>query len=239
MIRVLSIRPYDENRVLVSVAGNAGDAKPTDVITGSTFLEVDTGIMYAFDEESGSWIAQDTGNGKTSIVGATVTLGSNLTYDGTEKTKSVTTVKISDTTLTENTDYIVKDNKAVEPGNYTLRIVGIGSYAGYVDKEWSIAKASGSVSASPDSLSLEEGGDAGTSTLTVTGDGAVSIATSDATVATAVLEDDTVTVTPVGTGSATITITLAASEHYTNASETISVTVAAAENDTPAEQGEG
>lgn len=37
-------------------AGLHDDVKPTDdVITGSTFLEVDTGDVYAFDEESKTW----------------------------------------------------------------------------------------------------------------------------------------------------------------------------------------
>ena len=174
-------------------------------------------------------MAQNTGNGKTSIAGATVTLGSALTYNGSEQTQAVSTVKIGATTLTESTDYEIRDNKGTDAGTYVLRIVGNGDYVGYVDKEFTIAKANGSVTADPDTLSLEEGGDAGTSTLTVTGDGEISIATSAADVATATVDDDTVTVTPVGAGSATITMTLADSDNYNGSTETISVIVAAAE----------
>lgn len=37
-------------------AGLSTDAKPEErVLTGSLFLEVDTGEWYAFDEESGDW----------------------------------------------------------------------------------------------------------------------------------------------------------------------------------------
>lgn len=231
MIRTLERKAFAGELLLCKFAGNSGDAKPTTgIVTGSFFLEVDTGIEYLFDEVSGSWVAQNTGNGKTSIAGATVTLGSALTYDGTEKTKAVSSVKIGNTTLTVTTDYTIEGNKGTEVGDYTMRIKGVGNYTGYIDEAWSIGKGSGGVSASPDSLSLEEGGDAGTSTLTVTGDGTeISVSTSAADVATATVEDDTVTVTPVGAGSATITVTLAENEHYTGGTDTISVTVSAAE----------
>ena len=232
MVRTMKSRFYDEDLVLVELAGNSGDTKPTaGIVTGSVFHETDTGIEYVFDEISGGWVAQNSGNGKTSIANATVTLGSDLTYDGTEQTKAISSVKIGTTTLTVNTDYTVEGNKGTDVGNYTMRIKGVGSYTGYIDKAWQIGKGSGAVVADPDSLSLEEGGDAGTSTLTVTGDGTgISVSTSAADVATATVEDDTVTVTPVGAGSATITVTLAENEHYTGGTDTISVTVAAAED---------
>ena len=231
MIRTLERRAFTEDKLFCRFAGNSGDSKPTaGIVTGSSFLEVDTGIEYLFDELSGAWVAQNTGNGKTSIAGATVTLGSALTYDGTEKTKTVSSVKIGSTTLNASTDYTVEGNKGTEVGSYTMRINGVGDYTGYIDEAWSIGKGSGAVVADPDTLSIEEGGDAGTSTLTITGDGTdISVATSAADVATATVEDDTVTVTPIGEGSATITVTLAENEHYTGGTDTISVTVAAAE----------
>ena len=230
MIRVIEQRYYAGDSVFAVMAGNSSDSKPTaGIITGSQFIEADTGKTYLYDEDSGAWNATGSGNGKTTIADATVTLGSTLTYDGTEKTQSVSTVKIGATTLTASTDYEVTNNKGTEPGTYTLRIIGKGSYVGHVDKEFTIAKASGSVTADPDSLSLDEGGDAGTSTLSVTGDGAVSVASSATDVATVTIADDTVTVTPVGAGSATVTVTLAESDHYTGGTDTISVTVSAAE----------
>ena len=238
MIRTLERRAFVGELLLCRFAGNSGDTKPTTgIVTGSSFLEVDTGIEFLFDEISGGWVAQNTGNGKTSVAGATVTLGSAVSYDGTEKTQGISSVKIGATTLTVDTDYTVEGNKATEPGTYTMRIKGIGDYVGYIDKEWTLAKGTGSVTASPDSLELTEDGDAGTSTLTVTGDGAVTVATSAADVATAEVDDGTVTVTPVGAGSATITVTLAGSDHYTGDTDTISVTVAAAE--TPEDNGGG
>ena len=226
MIRRLVDRFFDEDVKYSEMFGLSTDSKPTNgLITGSKFTEVDTGIIYLFDEESETWTPSNAGNGKTSIVGATVTLGSAVKYDGTEKTKSVSTVKIGATTLTENTDYIVKDNKATDIGSYVLHIVGIGSYTGVIAENWEIGKGDGSVTASPDSLSLEVGGDNGTSTLTVTGDGEISVSSSAEAVATAEVSGTTVTVHPVAEGSATVTVTMAASDHYTTASDTISVTV--------------
>ena len=232
MIRKLVDRYFNEDDKYSEMYGLSSDNKPAEgLVTGSKFTEVDTGIEYRFDEESKSWFPQNSGNGKTSIVGATVTLGSAVKYDGTQKTKSVSSVVIGTTTLTENTDYIVKDNQATEVGNYVLYIVGIGSYTGAIAKDWSIAKGDGSVTASPDSLSLTAEGDDGTSTLTVTGDGPISVSSSAEAVATAEVSGTTVTVHPLAEGSATITVTMAATDHYTTASDTISVTVEAAADD--------
>lgn len=40
----------------IEAAGLSTDTKPTtNLVTGSLFLEVDTGKVYAFDEISGTW----------------------------------------------------------------------------------------------------------------------------------------------------------------------------------------
>ena len=216
--------------IYAEIFGLAADTKPTaGLCTGSKFIEVDTGLQYLFAEDVAVWTVQNSGNGKTSITGATVTLGSSITYDGTEKTKSVSSVKIGATTLTEDTDYTVQDNKATAVGDYTLHIVGKGSYTGIIAEAWSIGQGSGSVTASPDTLSLTD--TAGTSTLTVVGDGAVTAESSDEEVCTVAISGTTLTVTPVGVGSATVTVTLAATGNYTGGTDTIAVTVSAPEDD--------
>ena len=233
MIRKLVDRYFTEDRKYAEIFGMSSDDKPVEgLVTGSKFTEVDTGIVYLFDEVSQEWFAQGTGNGKTSIAGATVTLGSSPAYNGTQKTQTVSSVKIGATTLVADTDYKIKGNTATDVGSYVLQIVGIGSYTGAISEGWQIVKGSGSVTASPDSLSLTEGGDAGTSALTVVGDGEVSVSTSAKAVATASVEGTTVTVVPVAEGSATITVTLADGEKYEGGTDTISVTVEAASDDT-------
>lgn len=230
MIRKLVDRYFSEDDKYSEMFGLSSDDKPTEsLITGSKFTEIDTGIVYRFDEESGEWFPENSGNGKTSIAGATVTLGSSPAYDGTEKTQTISSVKVGQTTLVADTDYKVKNNKAVNPGTYVMQIVGIGSYTGVINEQWTITQGSGSVTASPDSLSLTAEGDNGTSTLTVVGDGAVSVASSAEAVATASVEGTTVTVVPLTEGSATITVTLADGTLYTGGTDTISVTVEAAE----------
>ena len=232
MIRSIIDRAFTAALKYQELAGLSTDTKPTSgIVTGSRFREVDTGVEYAFDEISGVWTAQNTGNGKTGIAGATVTLGSALTYNGSEQTKAVSSVKIGSTTLTADTDYTVQENKGTEIGDYTLYIIGKGSYTGIIAESWSIGKGAGSVSASPDSLTLTEGGDAGTSALTVTGDGEITAESSAADVATVAVSGATVTVTPIAEGSATVTVTLAETEHYSGDTDTISVTVEAAADD--------
>ena len=240
MIRVLVDHGFVEGKRFIEAVGLSTDAKPTgNIITGSLYTEVDTGVKFAFDEVTGEWIPQNAGNGKTSIAGATVTLGAAVTYDGTEQTQVVSSVVLGTSTLTADTDYTVLGNKGTEMGDYTLYIIGKGSYTGIIPKEWSIGQGTGSVTASPDTLSLTEGGDAGTSTLTVTGDGELSAESSAEAVATVAIVDDTVTVTPVAEGSATVTVTLAETEHYSGASDTISVTVEAAADPDNDNQGDG
>lgn len=230
MVRILIDRAFNTALHYIEAVGLSADTKPTaGIVTGSRFTEVDTGVECLFDEVTATWNPKNAGNGKTSIVGATVTLGASPAYDGTEKTQGVSSVVLGETTLTSGTDYDVTGNKATLPGAYTLYIIGKGSYTGIIPKAYTVGKGSGSVAADPDALSLTEGGDAGTSTLTVTGDGEISVSTSAQAVATATVEGTTVTVTPVAEGSATITVTLADGDLYGGGTDTISVTVAAAE----------
>ena len=231
MVRILEGYTIQEGVMYIEAVGLSSDTKPTEgIATGSKFTEVDTVAAFLFDEESGMWLSQATG--RTSIASATVTLGSSPAYDGTEKTQTVSSVKIGQTTLVADTDYAVANNKATEVGTHTLQIVGIGTYAGVIYKEFTIVKGTGSVTASPDSLSLTAGGDAGESTLTVVGDGAVTAEASDDCVEVAI-SGSKVIVTPVEEGTATVTVTLAGSDHYTGGTDTISVTVEAAPEPDP------
>ena len=217
------------NLMYIEAYGLSTDDKPVDgIITGSKFTEVDTCIESMFDEVSGTWSAVNSGNGKTSIANAVVTLGTALKYTGSEQTQTVSSVKIGDTTLVANTDYKVHDNKATDIGNYTLRIVGKGSYAGGVAKDFSVAKGDGSLTPTDDSMELVIGTD-GDNVITVVGDGELSVAVDDTAIATAIVTAEnnvtTLTVTPVAAGSATVTITMADSGNYNGTTATVAVTV--------------
>ena len=228
MIRNIVERSVADLMYIESV-GLSYEAKPVGgIVTGSKFTEVDTGIKSLYDEVSGTWSAVNSGNGKTSIANAVVTLGSALTYTGNEQTQTVSSVKIGSTTLTANTDYEVTDNKATNAGDYTLKVVGKGSYAGGVAKDFSVAKADGSLTPTDDSMELVVGTD-GDNVITVVGDGELSVAVDDTAVATAIVTTEnnvtTLTVTPVAAGGATVTITMADSANYNGTTATVAVTV--------------
>lgn len=79
---------------------------------------------------------------KTSIEGATVTLGTDtVTYSGEAQTPVVSSVVLNNTTLTENTDYTVSYENNVNVGTATVIVTGAGeNYNGSVTKTFTIAK---------------------------------------------------------------------------------------------------
>lgn len=158
------------------------------------------------------------------ISSATVTLGSSLTYNGTEQTQTVS-VEVNGVTLTENTDYTITDNTATNAGSYTLSILGTGAYSGTKTASWSIAKAQGSINVSPNSLTIVGANSTGTATITSVGDGAISAVSSDTSVATVSVSGDTVTVTGVASGDATVTVTMADGQNYLGDSVSFNVSV--------------
>ena len=57
MIRTLEKKAFTGNLAFVKLAGLSTDSKPTTgIVTGSEFMEVDTGDVYAFAEgDSPAW----------------------------------------------------------------------------------------------------------------------------------------------------------------------------------------
>ena len=56
MVRIIDMRVLEGSVKYERLAGLSRDDKPTEgIATGSTFLEVDTGDEYAFDEVGGTW----------------------------------------------------------------------------------------------------------------------------------------------------------------------------------------
>lgn len=56
MFRILVDQPYDGEKRYIEAAGLSTDEKPSeDIITGSSFLEVDTGDAYLYDEVGQMW----------------------------------------------------------------------------------------------------------------------------------------------------------------------------------------
>ena len=108
------------------------------------------------------------GGGSKSLNNAVITLAtSSFVYDGTEKNQQIQSVVLNGTTLHEGVDYLVTGNLATEAGTHTISVLGIMEYGGVATATWSIAKAQGSVSVNPASLSIQGAGDIDISRLEV------------------------------------------------------------------------
>ena len=84
---------------------------------------------------------------KAGISGATIHLGMQGTYDGTEQDVVITSVTLGRKTLIKGTDYeIVSGGKATNVENTTLTIQGLGDYTGTASVSWSLRKATPSLS---------------------------------------------------------------------------------------------
>lgn len=57
MVRILVEQKYTDGKKYIEAAGLSTDTKPTaGIVTGSLFLEVNTGDVYAFEEgDSPAW----------------------------------------------------------------------------------------------------------------------------------------------------------------------------------------
>ena len=65
MVRIIETKIVGAGLKYIEAAGLSDDEKPEAGIgTGSIFLEVDTGDMYAFDEIGGNWNKIVSGGGQ-------------------------------------------------------------------------------------------------------------------------------------------------------------------------------
>lgn len=125
------------------------------------------------------------------------------------------------------------DTQATNAGSYTLTIslndttnnAWSDNTTSAVNLAWHISKATGSVSVSPNSLSITTIGDTATATIATTGDGTVSVSSGATGVATATLSGTTITVTAVADGTAAVTVTLSEGNNYLGSTATLSVSV--------------
>lgn len=55
-MRVIERKWMESGKDYVEMAGTSTESKPTEgLVTGSLFLEVDTGVVHAFDETTETW----------------------------------------------------------------------------------------------------------------------------------------------------------------------------------------
>ena len=83
------------------------------------------------------------------ISGATITLGTQATYNGSEQSVVIDSVKVDGTALTSSDYTITSGDKATNVGDNTLVIEGKGNYKGTASAKWSlVAKDIGDASVS-------------------------------------------------------------------------------------------
>lgn len=125
-------------------------------------------------------------------------------YDSTKMTIGGTTSTVNAGTFAAT--FTPKDDYCWSDGSTTAKSVN-----------WTVGKATGSLSINPTSLTLNNSATTGTITVTRAGDGAISAVSSDTSVATVSVSGTTVSVNNVNqtSGSATITISVAAGTNHT------------------------
>ncbi len=150
---------------------------------------------------------------------ATLTLTTtSYTYNGSAKKPGVT-VKYGSTKLTKDTDYTVSYSNNTNAGTATVTVKGKGNYTGTLKKNFTISKASGSVTAKAKSTEIVQGK---TTTITASGKGTLSYSSSNKSIATV---NSKGTVTAKAPGKVTITVKAAGNSNYKSATKTVTLTV--------------
>ncbi len=203
-----TISSYDTDEVTLS-----GNATATNVGTYTVILSLTSITNYVWSDTTTAPKATNW-----SIIPATVAVPSlttsSFTYDGTAQSPTISTY---DSTIISATG----DLSATNAGTYTITFSLINQNVTWMDgttlaktATWSIAKAAGSLSISPTTISLDTSTLSDTITVTRTGDGAISAVSSDTSIATVSLSGNTITVTAVATGNVTVTVSVAAGTNW-------------------------
>lgn len=189
-----------------------------ELAIGAYMMTVDgvrTGFIYNLEK---------TLKVRTSIASANVVLGAALTYTGSEQKKEVTSVTLGEQTLTDGTDYTVQDDTGTDAGNYSLRIDGIGNYAGTLIAPWRIAKAEAGLALSQESAQVKAGESADVN-ISTDSDTKITVQSSDAETADASVSGNVLTIEAKSAGAAEITLRQAEGKNYMAGEAHCAVTV--------------
>ena len=205
-----------------------------EMTIGGTSAATDAGdyqAIFSLKDKAGTQWADGTTEDKTvswSIGRATVnvpTQSGSLTYNGEAQSPSWSGYDSSKMTMGGTTS-------GTNAGSYDANFTTTANYQwpdGTTEAKtvsWSIQKAAGSLSISPESMTLDTSATSKVITVTRAGTGAISAQSSAPTIASVSVSGNQVTVTGLANGSANITISVAADTNYTApASKQCSVTV--------------
>ena len=177
-------------------------------------------------------IYTEAGVTKTAVQAITVergtisvpTVSGSLTYNGQAQSPTLTGYDADKMVLSG-------DTSGTNAGSYTAVVTPTEQYkwadgsTEAKDIQWSIAKATPSITFDPASVSLDTSTTSQAVAVTYTGDGTLSAQSDNSGVATASLEGTTLTVTGVETGNTAIQVSASEGTNYTAASASLSVTV--------------
>lgn len=205
-----------------------------EMTIGGTSAATDAGdyqAIFSLKDKVGTQWADGTTEDKTvswSIGRATVnvpTQSGSLTYNGEAQSPSWSGYDSSKMTMGGTTS-------GTNAGSYDANFTTTANYQwpdGTTEAKtvsWSIQKAAGSLSISPESMTLDTSATSKVITVTRAGTGAISAQSSAPAIASVSVSGNQVTVTGLANGSANITISVAADTNYTApASKQCSVTV--------------
>lgn len=205
-----------------------------EMTIGGTSAATDAGdyqAIFSLKDKVGTQWADGATEDKTvswSIGRATVnvpTQSGSLTYNGEAQSPSWSGYDSSKMTMGGTTS-------GTNAGSYDANFTTTANYQwpdGTTEAKtvsWSIQKAAGSLSISPESMTLDTSATSKVITVTRAGTGAISAQSSAPTIASVSVSGNQVTVTGLANGSANITISVAADTNYTApASKQCSVTV--------------
>lgn len=177
-------------------------------------------------------IYTEAGVTKTAVQAITVergtisvpTVSGSLTYNGQTQSPTLTGYDADKMVLSG-------DTSGTNAGSYTVVVTPTEQYKwadGSTEAkniQWSIAKATPSITFDPESVSLDTSTTSQAVAVTYTGDGTLSAQSDNSGVATASLEGTTLTVTGVETGNTAIQVSASEGTNYTAASASLSVAV--------------
>lgn len=177
-------------------------------------------------------IYTEAGVTKTAVQAITVergtisvpTVSGSLTYNGQAQSPTLTGYDADKMVLSG-------DTSGTNAGSYTAVVTPTEQYkwadgsTEAKDIQWSIAKATPSITFDPTSVSLDTSTTSQAVAVTYTGDGTLSAQSDNSGVATASLEGTTLTITGVETGNTAIQVSASEGTNYTAASASLSVAV--------------
>ena len=220
-------------RYMITETNEAPTVDNTAWQESNTFAATDKDVIYV-------WIKAEDIAGNVAIEGAAIETIKSLqassieaslseseyTYDGTAKTPTVIIKdKAKNYELVLDTDFTVKYDNNVNAGKATVTVTGKGRYKDTLTLEFTINKATPTLSAVDTSVKVNEEVEV---TYTYIGEGKVTISSTGTDIMLAELineENKTIKITGIKAGSAEITISSTATNNYVAASTKITVTV--------------